>query len=54
MNIEFSSYHKLGVPGVGKSKILIDRSGVHVIPLQLPRDITCDHCVIQWKFHTGM
>ncbi|CAC5392944.1 unnamed protein product [Mytilus coruscus] len=28
-------------------------SGYHVIPLQLPVNLTCDKCLLQFRYHTG-
>lgn len=28
-------------------------SGYHVIPIQLPENLTCDKCLLQFRYHTG-
>jgi len=31
----------------------IETSGIYHVPIQLPADISCDHCVIQWHYKAG-
>ncbi|KAK3104716.1 hypothetical protein FSP39_008492 [Pinctada imbricata] len=50
-NLNLMEY-KLKVPIIDKHRVPVTRSGVHVIPLELPRNVTCQNCFIQWKLHT--
>jgi len=31
----------------------IEDTGIYHVPVQLPADIACDHCVIQWHYKAG-
>ncbi|VDI03608.1 Hypothetical predicted protein [Mytilus galloprovincialis] len=34
-------------------KYKVWNSGYHVIPIQLPNNLTCDKCLLQFRYHTG-
>ena len=45
-------------PGSGTTRFFIETiapagTGVYTIRLQLPSQITCDNCVLQWLYNTG-
>jgi len=48
----------LAEPGSGTTRFFIETiahagTGVYTISLQLPSQITCDNCVLQWFYNTG-
>lgn len=47
--------HVLSEAAGGRTKIPIDRNmiGNFYINLQLPSNISCTYCVLQWKYNTG-
>ena len=43
------------VNGSGSRYYLPDHlDRIYTVPLQLPRGLTCDQCVLQWRYHVGM
>ena len=36
-----------------RTDFLIDSAKTYVVRLQLPPGLSCDHCVLQWRWRTG-
>lgn len=32
----------------------IESTGIYHVPVQLPADVNCDYCVIQWHYKAGI
>ncbi|OWF55507.1 hypothetical protein KP79_PYT23102 [Mizuhopecten yessoensis] len=45
--------HPLDISGHGK-RYRPDREGNIFLKLNIPKEVTCEHCVLQWKWHTAM
>ena len=37
-----------------RTSLASNQPGDFEVQLQLPADLTCDHCVLQWTYITGM
>lgn len=37
----------------GSTKSPVSNTGQYYVTAQLPSDVTCDYCVIQWKYKAG-
>ncbi|PVD28138.1 hypothetical protein C0Q70_10723 [Pomacea canaliculata] len=54
VTLECLDTHLLPLASNGQTRYKIDRdSRNYVVDLVLPSDLVCDHCVFQWKYHTG-
>jgi hypothetical protein len=43
----------LEIGDTGYTRYKVWYQGYHVIPLQLPADLKCDKCLLQFHYHTG-
>lgn len=43
----------LEIGDTGYTRYKVWYQGYHVIPLQLPADLKCDKCLLQFQYHTG-
>jgi len=37
----------------GRYRVGLMASRMHAVDVQLPSGLQCDHCLFQWKYHTG-
>lgn len=48
------SYLLETMDGTSRYQVTDQNPGYHYPVVKLPDDVVCDHCVIQWYYHTGI